>query len=526
MGFWKKIFSPSKSGAAAQAAPAPQSVETFLAPLTAQERVAVSDLSPLFYQVAIEFKKTGKLLGGEVQRGVLVLRGDAKELTGLDQVYPNDNRGGPGTPTSGSIVDPTYGSLLELLKKLPVSDLERLAKCVDFCVEATLLAQSKPTEAAKLYQQAVETNQYDDVSRMSYGCLLGMQGNFREGVGWLEKSLKLNPGNQRAQSNLQAMQSALASKEATPQSIREAAGVGTALSASNDTSQLVSAALEIIRKCVHLDATAFTVAGAGSEGAVMDAARAFERAHKLQPENLTLHFAWASALHLAMQYQTAEEEMRRLATANPQFLLARFALDGWTQWKSPFLTPEWSATVTRGLPVIAPGLQSTVLLPVIDGITPRAALFLRDSQGDFQNAHVLNSARIDITTVISTINKPQIVTVNACIWDDPKNPFRIEAVEFPLRQRGHIVRRTYEYLCLKQDLDFAVIDARNRVLLNRRIPMPRRMLEANQQLLKLLLQSDGSDIPTDDAYSRWYDAVGRPAIKAHQGMLRPADVRY
>jgi hypothetical protein len=56
--------------------------------------------------------------------------------------------------------------------------------------------------------------------------------------------------------------------------------------------------------------------------------------------------------------------------------------------------------------------------------------------------------------------------------------------------------------------------------------MPRRMLEANQQLLKLLLQSDGSDIPTDDAYSRWYDAVGRPAIKAHQGMLRPADVRY
>ena len=51
------------------------------------------------------------------------------------------------------------------------------------------------------------------------------------------------------------------------------------------------------------------------------------------------------------------------------------------------------------------------------------------------------------------------------------------------------------------------------VLLDRRIPMPRRMREVSQQLLKLLLQSDGSDIPTDDAYSRWYDAVGRPAIK-------------
>jgi hypothetical protein len=275
-----------------------------------------------------------------------------------------------------------------------------------------------------------------------------------------------------------------------------------------------------------MDARSFSVAGAGYEGHVMDAARAIEKAHKLQPDNPALHFAWASALHLAMQYQTAEEEMRRLAAANPQFLLARFALDGWAHWKSPFLTPEWSSSVTRGLSVIAPGLQTTILLPVIDGITPRAALFLRDSQGDFQNVNVLNAAKIDVTTVISSINKPQVVAVYAAIWDDPNNPYRLEAVEFPLRQRGHSVRRTYEYLCLQQDIDFAVIDARNRILLNRRIPMPRRMREVNQQLLKLLLQSDGSEIPADDAYSRWYDAVGRPAIKAHQGMLRPADVRY
>ena len=104
MGLWKRIFSSSNSGACTQPGPAPQSDETFLLPLTPQERVAVSDLSPLVYQVLIEFKKTGKPPGGEVQGGVLVLRGDAKELTGLDQVYPDNNRGGPATPTSGSIV--------------------------------------------------------------------------------------------------------------------------------------------------------------------------------------------------------------------------------------------------------------------------------------------------------------------------------------------------------------------------------------------------------------------------------------
>ncbi len=192
--------------------PAGQAAEEFLAPLTMQERVAVCDLPPLVYRVVIEFKKTGKFPGGEVRRGVLELREDARDLTGLNEVYLNPSRGGMGTPTSGSLVDPTFGSLIELLKKLPIRDLETLIKCVALGEEATLLAQSKPRVAAILYQQAVDLNPYDDVSRMSYGCLLGMQGNLREGIDWIEKSLKLNPGNQRAQNNLQGMKAALSPK--------------------------------------------------------------------------------------------------------------------------------------------------------------------------------------------------------------------------------------------------------------------------------------------------------------------------
>ena len=438
-----------------QTPPSGQAAETFLAPLSLHERVAVSDLSPLVYQIAIEFKKTGKFPSGEVRDGVIVVGGSGSGITGLNEVYQNANRGDAGTLT--------FGAILELLKKPSVADLERLMKCVDLCGEATLLAQSKPWEAAKLYQQALELNPYDDVSRMSYGALLGMQGNLREGIESLEKSVKLNPGNQRAKNNLQAMTAALGSKHADRQTPVAASRSDTDLSAYQEPSQLISKALEVIRKCVRFDGTFFSVAGTGSEGEVMDAARALERAYKLQPANPELRFAWASALHLAMQYKTAEEEMRRLVEANPQFLLARFALDGWEQWKSPFLMPEWGPTVTSGLTAIAPGLQTIVLLGVLDGITPRATLFLRDAQGDFQNASVLNSAKIDVTTVISTITDPQVVTVNACIWDDPKNPYRVEAVDFPLRQRGHIVRRTYEYLCLQQDIDFVVRSEERRV---------------------------------------------------------------
>jgi hypothetical protein len=52
------------------------------------------------------------------------------------------------------------------------------------------------------------------------------------------------------------------------------------------------------------------------------------------------------------------------------------------------------------------------------------------------------------------------------------------------------------------------------------------MREVNQQLLNLLRKSEGSNIPDGEAYSNWYDAIGRPAVKAHQALLRPADVGY
>ena len=49
-----------------------------------------------------------------------------------------------------------------------------------------------------------------------------------------------------------------------------------------------------------------------------------------------------------------------------------------------------------------------MLLQVRDGLTPRSALFLRDAAADFQDINVLNSAKIDITTVISEVTNPQV----------------------------------------------------------------------------------------------------------------------
>lgn len=150
----------------------PGKADEFLAPLDGEEKLLVSDLSPIIYQVVIEYKKTGEL---------------PDIVADTDEVYQK----------------------IELLKRLPIADLERLMKCVDFCAKATLLANSNPSEAAALYRKATELNPYDDVSHMSYGCLLGMIGHLREGITWVEKALKLNPDNQRAQDNLRTMKSEL-----------------------------------------------------------------------------------------------------------------------------------------------------------------------------------------------------------------------------------------------------------------------------------------------------------------------------
>lgn len=187
-------------------------VEDFLAPLTPQERVAVSDLEPEVYHMVIKFKRVGRLQGGEVKDGWFVkLSDDTTVLTGLDQVYANFSRGGIGTPTSGSMVDPTFGSLLELLKKLPVRDLERLAKAVDLAKRVDKMSSfsSRPEEACRLYEEIISLNPYDDVSLMSYGCFLGEIGQLRDGIARVEQALEINPGNQRAKKNLKDMKANL-----------------------------------------------------------------------------------------------------------------------------------------------------------------------------------------------------------------------------------------------------------------------------------------------------------------------------
>ncbi len=250
---------------------------------------------------------------------------------------------------------------------------------------------------------------------------------------------------------------------------------------------------------------------------MIEGARKLEQAHELMPNDPLLHYAWASALHLAMQNKTAEEEMRRLVEANPQFLLGRCAIQGWERWQSHFKLPPWGASTTAVHPAISAKVKQLVLLGVRDGLMPRATLFVRVGAGEIQNPRVLLTAKIDITSMISPVTKPQLMAICARIWENPKVPWEIEDLDAPLWPRGDYNRRKYEYLCAQRDIDLAIIDSRDSIVMNRRLLMPNRMQQVNAELVRLLDASEGSDISTADTIT---------AIKAHQSRVAPSDVRY
>jgi len=286
---------------------------------------------------------------------------------------------------------------------------------------------------------------------------------------------------------------------------------------SPDAQVLVAEALRIIDTRVEIRRGMFSVRGAGSEGEVMQAARKLQQAHELQPKNCLLHYAYVCALDLAAQGKSATEEMTRLADSNPDFLLARFAVArGERTQKYPlFILPSWQQA--RVHPAISSSVTTFVALAVREGIEPRVAFFLRDSEGNFRNV-ALSRIRIDITNMVSSVGHSQMVAAYARIWDDPRNPLQIETFDFPFGPAESAGRLVYELLCLQNDVDFAVINSSDQILLNRRLSIPPMMKETNRQVLRRLIEAPNGPILSD--------AEKYNAVREHQRRMPLSAVRY
>lgn len=107
--------------------------------------------------------------------------------------------------SSSAVVAGTLSELTGLAKRLSDAELERLIKIRDLCDKAD---NSSGQAAIGFYQEVFQMAPWDEISQMSIGVEYAQMGNLPEAVKWLEKAARLNPGNPRVKSNLQAVRSA------------------------------------------------------------------------------------------------------------------------------------------------------------------------------------------------------------------------------------------------------------------------------------------------------------------------------
>jgi len=176
----------------------------------------------------------------------------------------------------------------------------------------------------------------------------------------------------------------------------------------------------------------------------------------------------------------------------------------------------WQPGVQQVHPAISAAVLASTLLAVRDGLMPRSVLFHRDAGGDL-DVRALPSARLDFATVVNAATDPQVVAVYARIWDNPRDPMRIEALGLPFHPRGDEIRLRYELLCLQEDIDFVVLGKRDEILLNRRVPLSASMRQVHQRLRALLEASDGREISKAELLR---------AVQKHQSQFSHNDVKY
>jgi len=139
----------------------------FLAGLSRQGKVKVSNLNPLIYQCILK-EKSGE---------------DAPAMIGDEAAFA-------------------------LLRKLSVAELERLQQSVE-CGQKADRAGSDMRRAAALYKKAAELNPYNSLALLSYGVALANLGDLRKGIKSVKQALKVDPGNERIRSNLKGMKADL-----------------------------------------------------------------------------------------------------------------------------------------------------------------------------------------------------------------------------------------------------------------------------------------------------------------------------
>lgn len=240
--------------------------------------------------------------------------------------------------------------------------------------------------------------------------------------------------------------------------------------------------------------------------------------HRKFPENPELHYIYAAALQQNLLGEQAAKVLRDCVQRHPEFWVAaltlkRNGLPVWNPFKCPDFDPAKTQTVHDAINRI---LTKTLVLTTRRGLLPRSVVFHRD-EGDELAVSKLETCEIKFATTISSVRDPQVVAINICIMDDPRNPFRTEVLACPFGPWSDEHRFAYEIFVRQEDFDFVVVDRTGRVKYRRLVKPSSRMRAAHAELAQMFDRTEGHDIPTSTHIQ---------AIRRHTSMVDPNSIVY
>ena len=238
--------------------------------------------------------------------------------------------------------------------------------------------------------------------------------------------------------------------------------------------------------------------------------------HRQYTRSAELHYAYAAALQLNLQGETADKVLAECAKAHPTFWIAdltmrRNSLFTWNPLTCPKFDPVEGSAVHGSINSI---LSKALLLTTRKGVIPRAVVFQRD---DGFEVSALHSCRIDFLTTISPVSDPQVVAINACIWDNPSDPYRTEVLACPFAEWHNAQRFSYELLVRQKDFDFVIVDRDGRVKYSRVITPSDRMKAAHSKLVQMFDESEGREIS---------ESTHVQAVRKHTSQTNPNAIVY
>lgn len=280
----------------------------------------------------------------------------------------------------------------------------------------------------------------------------------------------------------------------------------------SDSAKLIGQALRILDDHIDVTRNLWVFKESGSGGKSMEAVKILKQASSDEPDNAHLRFTYITALPIAAQFQTAQDELKTFMGSFPSYSLAHYLSESWEEGPlSPgvFRYPEWQAT-TSVLPAYYRGTSGMALWPARKGIYPRAVLLEKDDEG-WWTREKLRDLKVEVAIVLSP-GRPNIAAIyRKCSGPGLDRPDHNEGITVLDRPKDAPLVVALAFLCEQKSLDVVIVDRNDKILFNEQIEISLAMRSTLDKVRAVLLETRGRDFSESEskvAHHRYQESAG------------------